>query len=136
MPIRFRRVVPVLRVFDFPRALTFYVDFLGFKINWEEQADPEGPRCMEISRGGMALNLSSHHGDGTPGSKVYFDVTGLKELHRDITSKNYKFWRPGIEKNPWGTISMEVGDPFGNRLFFSERTEPRRKATQNKKARS
>ena len=134
MPIRFRRVVPVLRIFDFPLALQFYVNFLGFKINWEEQADPQGPRCMEISRGGMALNLSSHHGDGTPGSKVYFDVTGLKELHLEVTAKGYKFWKPGIEKTSWGTISMEVGDPFGNLLYFSERIEPKQKTKPEKKA--
>jgi catechol 2,3-dioxygenase-like lactoylglutathione lyase family enzyme len=127
MPVRFRQVIPVLRIFDFPRAKQFYVDFLGFKVDWEEETDPEGPRCMEVSRGGMVLHLSSHHGDDTPGSKIYFDTTGLDQLHREITSRKYKFWRPGIEKNPWGTRSMEVGDPFGNRLFFSERIKSKRK---------
>src|ERR1700704_2271686 len=106
MPVRFRRIIPGLRIFDFPRAMQFYIDFLGIRVDWEEQADPKGPRCMEISRGGMVLHLRSHQGDGTPGTKIYFDMAGLDQLHREITHKPYKFWRPGIAKNPWGIRSM------------------------------
>ena len=36
MTISFDKVVPILRIFDVPKA--FYVDFLGFAVNWEHQA--------------------------------------------------------------------------------------------------
>ena len=132
MPIRFRQLVPVVRVFDFPRAKQLYLDFLGSTIDGEEQADPGGPRCMEISRGGMVLHLSSHHGDRTPGAKLYIEMAGLKQFHRQVISKGYRFWRPGIKKTAWGTTTMEVGDPFGNRLLFSERLKPVGKSARKK----
>ncbi len=38
-------------------------------------------------------------------------------------NKNYKFNKPGLEKAPWNAICMEVIDPFGNKLLFSERQD-------------
>jgi Glyoxalase superfamily protein len=37
--------------------------------------------------------------------------------------KKYKYNRPGLENPPWGGISMEVVDPFQNKLLFNESTE-------------
>jgi hypothetical protein len=132
MPTGFRRLVPVVRVFDFPRAKRVYLDFLGFTIDGEEQADREGPRRMEISSGGMVLHLSSHHGEGTPGAKLYIEMAGRKQFHREVTSQGYRFWRPGIKKTACGARAMEVGDPFGNRPFFSERLKPVGKSARKK----
>ena len=35
-------------------------------------------------------------------------------------TRNYGFMRPGIQPAPWNARVMEVIDPFGNRLRFSE----------------
>ncbi|MGH6901873.1 MAG: glyoxalase superfamily protein, partial [Geminicoccaceae bacterium] len=66
------------------------------------------------------LHLSEHHGDCSPGACVYVRTTGLEDFHREITAKNYRFMRPGIERTPWRSKLMEVIDPFGNRLRFDE----------------
>jgi hypothetical protein len=42
-------------------------------------------------------------------------------MNRDLLLKNYKYARPAIEKTPWETREMQIGDPFGNRLIFYER---------------
>ena len=34
MPIEFNQTVPILRSFDEAKAREFYVDYLGFKVDW------------------------------------------------------------------------------------------------------
>ena len=37
MAVEFQRVVPILRIFGIEKAKEFYVDYLGFKIDWEHR---------------------------------------------------------------------------------------------------
>lgn len=115
--------IPLLRSFDEQKAREFYIDFLGFKIDWEHQFDDVAPKYMQISRAGMILHITEHHGDTTPGTTVFVATKGLKEFHAEILSKDYGFNRPGLDPAPWGGLVMETTDPFGNRLRFAEDTE-------------
>ncbi len=63
------KVIPILRIFDYRKAIEFYVDWLGFKIEWEHTFEDNTPVYMEITRDGIALHLSEHHGDATPGAR-------------------------------------------------------------------
>ncbi len=117
------RVVPVLRIFSVEKAREFYVDWLGFTVDFEHRYEPGMPLYMGISRDGMALHLSEHHGDGSPGANLTIEVSGLDDLHRELKAKPYGYYRPGIKKTPWSTRVMTLQDPFGNRLNFSEPVE-------------
>lgn len=64
---RNRYPVPVLRSLDQARAREFYLGLLGFSIEWEHLS----PLYMRVRRGRRVLDLSGHHGDGTPGSTVW-----------------------------------------------------------------
>jgi uncharacterized glyoxalase superfamily protein PhnB len=121
MPITFDQVIPILRIFDVPKAKGFYVDFLGFAVDWEHHFDDESPAYIQLSRDGFLLHLSEHHGDCCPGSTVYVWMTGIEEFHREIMSKGYRYLRPGIETTFYGARSVQVIDPFGNRIRFNER---------------
>ena len=112
--------IPILRIFDVDKAREFYVGFLGFTVDWEHRFDDKAPLYVQVSRGGLVLHLSEHHGDACPGSTVFVRVTGLADYHREITAKGYGYVRPGIERAPWNADVMEVIDPFGNRLRFNE----------------
>jgi catechol 2,3-dioxygenase-like lactoylglutathione lyase family enzyme len=114
------QAVPIFRIFDLDKAREFYVDFLGFRVDWEHRFDDTAPVYLQISRNGLVLHLSEHHGDACPGSTVLVQTTGLEAYHREITAKGYRFMRPGIERAPWNARLMEVIDPFGNRLRFNE----------------
>lgn len=46
-------------------------------------------------------------------------VDDIDALHRELTAKNYKYARPGIEELPWGR-QIQLTAPFGNRLGFCE----------------
>ena len=114
------QTIPLLRIFDVAKARGFYLDFLGFQVDWEHRFDERAPLYLQISRAGCVLHLTEHHGDCCPGSTVFVRVGGLEEFHREITAKGYGYMRPGIEIAPWNAKVMEVIDPFGNRLRFNE----------------
>ncbi len=114
------RVIPLLRIFDVTKAKEFYLEWLGFGIDWEHRFEPSLPVYMQISRNGIVLHLTEHHGDCTPGSKVFIDCEGLKGFHQLLEKKKYNYNRPGLEVAPWNALTMEVVDPFGNKLLFSD----------------
>ena len=121
MAAQFLKTTPILRMFDVRKAREFYLDFLGFKVDFEHRFEPSLPLYMPVSLGSVILHLSEHHGDCSPGAKVIIETTGLKDYHADILAKGYGYMRPGLEKEPWGDVTMTVIDPFTNRLVFSER---------------
>jgi catechol 2,3-dioxygenase-like lactoylglutathione lyase family enzyme len=118
-----QRVVPILRIFDQQKAREFYIDYLGFRIDWTHQFNGQGPCYLHISRGALVLHLSQHHGDGTPGHVIYIAATGVRELHAELHASNYAFLKPGIETSPGADdgVCMTLTDPFGNSLRFDER---------------
>jgi catechol 2,3-dioxygenase-like lactoylglutathione lyase family enzyme len=120
MSIEFAQVIPMLRIFSVEKARDFYLHFLGFKPDWENDADGRAPMYMQVSRGDLVLHLTEHYGDCTPGSNVYVTMEGIEEFHRELGSRRYKYMRPGLRRAPWNATIMEVVDPFGNRIRFSE----------------
>lgn len=121
MPIEMQQTIPILRIFDVVKAREFYVDFLGFTIDWEHQFEPGFPLYMQITRAGLTLHLSEHHGDACPGSTVFVWMQGLDDFHREIIAREYGYLRPGIEHTSYGARCLQATDPFGNRIRFNER---------------
>lgn len=62
------RVIPVLRIFDYPKTVEFYIDWLGFTVDWEHCFDENAPLYMQVSKGPITLHLTEHHGDCCPGA--------------------------------------------------------------------
>jgi catechol 2,3-dioxygenase-like lactoylglutathione lyase family enzyme len=69
--VTIQKVMPILRIFDYQKAVEFYVDWLGFTIEWEHVLEEGMPKYMEIIREDLTLHLSEHHGDATPGVRVF-----------------------------------------------------------------
>lgn len=115
-----KSITPILRMFNEEKAREFYVDFLGFHVDWEHRFEEDLPLYMQISLGDCVLHLSEHHGDCSPGAGIRIDVENIKALHAKLLSKGYKYARPGLEKTPWNTEEVCVIDPFGNRIVFTE----------------
>jgi uncharacterized glyoxalase superfamily protein PhnB len=109
-------------MFDVRKAREFYFDYLGFAVDFEHRFEPELPLFMGISRGGIQLYLSEHHGDGSPGVHIHVETAGLAEYHAELAAKGYNYMRPGLENQPWGATTMTVYDPFSNHITFSEPT--------------
>ena len=112
--------IPVLRVFDVTLAKAFYVDWLGFKLDWEHQTGAGGPRYIQVSRRPVVLHLTEHYGDCCPGAKVFINSDDVEALHRELHSRPNPNMNPGVELAPWNAKVMDVTDPFGNRLSFNQ----------------
>ena len=111
--------IPVLRIFDLALAKAFYVDWLGFRVDWEHRFEPGAPVYLQVAREPVVLHLSEHYGDGSPGVSVLVETEGIEDLHREL--QGYRYYKPHIEETDWGSRVMKVLDPFGNRLTFTER---------------
>jgi hypothetical protein len=117
--IAFEQAVPIMRIFDVPKAHEFYLGFLGFTVDWEHRYGDNFPLYTQISRSGLRLHLSEHAGDATPGGNMCVYMTGIRAFHAELAAKNYRYMNPGLEDE--GT-RLEVGviDPFNNRIRFME----------------
>jgi catechol 2,3-dioxygenase-like lactoylglutathione lyase family enzyme len=118
--IAFDQAIPILRIVSVDKAREFYLDYLGFALDWEHRFADGLPLYMQVSRGTLRLHLTEHYGDACPGSTVFVRMRGVEALHRELASKAYRYLRPGVERAPWGARVMEVTDPFGNRIRFNE----------------
>lgn len=116
-------VTPIFRMFDLDKAREFYLDWLGFKVDWEFQRAENFPQYWQISRDAIILHLTEHHGDCTPGGKILARVKDIKTFHQELTQKDYKYAKPGIDLLEWGAWIIAVGDPFGNRIDFFEEVQ-------------
>lgn len=121
MTVKFENTVPILRMFDIAKAREFYIGYLEFSVDFEHRFHDAAPLFMGISRDGLRIFLSEHHGDGTPGTHVIVEVSGLEDLHRSLLAKKYRYMNPGIETTQWGTREVGVIDPSGNTLILTER---------------
>ena len=117
----FSNVTPILRILDESKAKAFYIDYLGFKVDWEHRA--EGPLYMQVSFDAILLHLSEHRGDAAVGAAVKLHTNEIedyvgqllaKELPPGVAEQN-----PGVAEQPWGSLDMLLVDPFGNRLIFT-----------------
>ncbi|QCI65578.1 glyoxalase superfamily protein [Phreatobacter stygius] len=120
--ISFEQAIPIIRIFDIAKAKEFYFGFLGFATDWEHRFGEGFPLYTQISRAGLQLHLSEHHGDASPGGTSFIRMRGLRAFHAELMAKHYAYMKPGIEEPGWG-LEITVLDPFGNRLRFCEQSD-------------
>ncbi|WP_034269425.1 glyoxalase superfamily protein [Actinospica robiniae] len=112
--------VPILRVMDMALALPFYLDYLGFTLDWEHRFEPGLPVYAQVSRSATVLHLSEHHGDGSPNGVVWIPVRDVTALQRELLAKDDTRLRPGVHADAPGGPTMQVIDPYGNVLRFAQ----------------
>jgi catechol 2,3-dioxygenase-like lactoylglutathione lyase family enzyme len=113
--------IPVLRIYDSAVAQQFYGDYLGFETVFEHRFAPDLPLYLRVRLGEVELDLSEHHGDGTPGSVVWVLMVGLSEWHRQLRRRDrIGSVQPGLDRSAPGGPTVEVIDPFQNVLRFCE----------------
>ncbi len=117
--ISFDKAIPILRMFDEAKAREFYLDFLGFAVEFEHRFEADLPLYLGISRNGLQLHLSEHHGDASPGATIFVPMHNIEQLRDELQAKRYGYGRPDIVEEDWGK-TLEVYDPFGNRIRFCQ----------------
>jgi len=115
-----QRVFPQLRMTDWECSRAFYVDGLGFAIDWTHQFEPGFPVFAQLTRDGLSFFLTEHTGDCQPGGAAYFVVDDVDALHEDITARGIRPTEAPMD-TPWNAREMLVTDPDGNRLRFANK---------------
>lgn len=95
--------VPILRTFPGEQARLFYVDFLGFTVDWEHRFGDGMPLYQQVTRQGCVLNLSEHHGDTTPGSAVRIEIANVQQRQRELVDGIVYPLRIGLDNQLWGS---------------------------------
>ncbi|MDG5493465.1 glyoxalase superfamily protein [Niveispirillum sp. BGYR6] len=121
-PILFEPAVPIVRIFDVAKAREFYLDFLGFALDWEHRFGDNFPLYCQVSRGPLRLHLSEHVGDATPGGNMVVYMTGVRAFQQELAEKEYRYMKPDLDMLE-DMLMLQVTDPFGNRMRFLELPE-------------
>lgn len=108
----------MLHVTSSVAAEAFYCAKLGFrrKFAYRPATSPD-PCYMGIERNGVALHLSSHAGDGVPGSAVYLTVDDVDALHAELVNKGVLIDTGPVDQT-WGNREMYVKDADRNSIRF------------------
>lgn len=110
---------PILRSFDEAATRAFYIDFLGFAVEFEHRFEPDAPLYLSVRRDDCVLHLSEHYGDASPGARIRVPVDDVQAYQRDLARKQYRHARPGPPAlAPWGDWEMTISDASGNKLTF------------------
>jgi len=117
--VSFGKTIPILRIFGGQKAKEFYVDFLGYQVDWEHRFEEDEPIYIQISKDDCILHLSEHYGDCTPGAAVRITCGELDAYCQELSAKGYAYCHPELEDMPYGTREMLLHDPFDNRLIFT-----------------
>ena len=132
------RAFPCLFIGSYNKALPFYVDFLGFKVDFEWRHEEGLPVYMGISRGlssgikegELALHLTEHK-EVPEGIGILLDVEDVCEFYDDLNARNPEMLhtagtsKHGAElvEQPWGKTELHLRDPFKNSLVFTSNTK-------------
>ena len=99
-------------------SLSFYIDGLGFAVDWKHQFEPGFPVFVQITRAGQTLFLTEHAGDCQVGGAVYLVVPDVDDCYQQFAQRCIATLQQP-QDTPWGTREMVVVDPDGNRLRFA-----------------
>lgn len=117
-----QRVMPTLRITDYARSKAFYVDGLGFRIDWEHRFEPHFPVFMQVSRDDMAFFLTEHTGDCPAGGLLHLYVPDVDAWYAEFQGKGVAVQEPPSQTLQ-GLRDMTVLDPDGNKLRICTRLE-------------
>lgn len=112
--------IPVLRISSLGAAKTFYVDFLGFQLDWGGEEDSS---YAQITRSDTTLHLDAQSPVSGPVAMLV-RMDGLNALHAELSQKADMFVPGAIDFTPWDSRVFQVVDPFGNIIRFWENNPP------------
>jgi predicted enzyme related to lactoylglutathione lyase len=108
-------IAPILRCDDFEASKRYYVDVLGFKIDFET------PWMAGVSRDGRGLMLCREH-QGERGTWVWIGVEDADALYAELVAKGAMIRDPP-QNFDWA-YEFQVEDPSGHVLRFGSESKP------------
>ena len=115
---RVNQIIPIVKVSDIQKAVSFYCDHLGFTQISLFQRERNQPGYATLERDGCRLHASSFPGDGTLTSCVYIQVDDIGALQADLLKRGWEEKDVQIMNQDWGNREIYVSDGDGNNLRF------------------
>ena len=113
----FENVSPILRVADVEASIKYYVEVLGFKVNWHV------PGFASVGRGRCGIMLTEDE-QGNPGTWVWVGVGDADLLYAEYRAKGAKIRHP--PNNYDWAYELQVFDLDGNVLRLGSDQKTRR----------
>jgi len=109
-------VVPILRVADLAESIAYYVERLGFTLQW--RAEP----VASVGRGRASVMLCE--GDqGQSGTWLWLSTNDVDILYQELRGRGAHLRHPPTNY-PWGSRECQVSDPDGHVLRFGSDLRP------------
>jgi uncharacterized glyoxalase superfamily protein PhnB len=108
------RAVPILPGDDLQVAKQFYVDALGFRVQFEATEDHKNG-LLGLERGTIRLTIDCPMAGHGRLACVALEVASVDSY--------YDEWRQQVavtrapQNEPWGARTFDLTDPFGNTIF-------------------
>jgi catechol 2,3-dioxygenase-like lactoylglutathione lyase family enzyme len=116
-----QKVIPAFRITDYTKSKAFYVEGMGFQIDWEHRFEPHFPVFVQITKDEMTIYLTEHTGDCQVGGLIHFFVPNVDTWYSELKSKkDIHIIEPPCEDLE-GLRMMTVVDPDGNQLRICTR---------------
>ena len=120
-PARLGPAIPILDVRHIEEAIGFYIDRLGFDVDFRYEKDPEN--YAGVRRDDVRLHMhrqpSEHFENGTSGRlKFRIPVDDPDALFAEFRAMGVLEDDVEVENTRWGTREFGFRDPDGNGLVF------------------
>jgi uncharacterized glyoxalase superfamily protein PhnB len=120
---------PVLHVSSVEASLPFYVDRLGFEVDWRVEWDGR-VHIAEVDRQGCALILSDEWPQKAGKGLMFVSLNVEPSTHAaevaavDALRAELEARGAPVKEGRWGYRLLVVEDPDGNELYFPYPNEP------------
>jgi catechol 2,3-dioxygenase-like lactoylglutathione lyase family enzyme len=111
-------IIPILNVRSVLASIRYYVDVLGFTLDWSWG---DGEEFASVSRDGQAIMLCQG-GQGQAGTWLWIGVEDIEPLFAEYCSKGVTF-RQKPTNHPWA-YEMVIEDPDGHILRIGSEPLP------------
>lgn len=112
MKVDFARCIPILASLDIAQTRTFYVEQLGFSVNYEEGD------YLIVKRDDMELHFWKTDDKQLPENTACYIRGGqVAALHEEFRDRGVPGLSPFLVR-PWNMKEFYVHDPHGNLLKF------------------
>jgi catechol 2,3-dioxygenase-like lactoylglutathione lyase family enzyme len=112
-PSMVKQLLPHFPVDDVPKAIRYYCDVLGFKINYAQ--DDLGVMCRD--KGTLLLIPRAEPHTGIGSCTAY--IENADTLHGELVASGANVLGPPVSR-PWGLRDFIVVDESGNRITFAQ----------------
>ena len=108
-------VTPILRVEDIARSRRYYVETLGFSLDWDAEA------MISVSRDGKSIMLCERE-QGQPGTWLWIGVEDADALFAEVSARGARIRTP--PRNFTWAYEFQVEDPDGHVLRIGSEPKP------------